>query len=132
MLLSLSGREKAPLGSRGKVRAERHVPKAVNKKRKRRTLCHGSLSAKIETARGIDNLLQLLRVAHALLIKLDGDRGDAIRLLGARLYSEIFASRIENCVTFAQVIRIQGFIVATELFSRHHNILHEEHLFCHP
>jgi hypothetical protein len=47
----------------------------------------------IEAARGINDMSEL-RPADALLINIDGDFGNTIRLLGARLYSDVTADCI--------------------------------------
>jgi len=47
----------------------------------------------IESARGIDHMSELCP-SDALLINIDGDFGDTIRLLGAKFYSDVTADCI--------------------------------------
>ncbi|KQV18232.1 hypothetical protein ASC97_29640 [Rhizobium sp. Root1203] len=53
----------------------------------------GSIPMEIEAARGINDMSEL-RPADALLINIDGDFGNTIRFLGARLYSDVTADCI--------------------------------------
>ncbi|KRB50778.1 hypothetical protein ASE04_12705 [Rhizobium sp. Root708] len=80
--------------------------------------------AEIKTTRRVDEVLQLSDVSNALLIQFDGDRSDPACLLGALLYSEFIADGVQNQTALAQIIAIQGFIVAAEVPARHHNILY--------
>jgi hypothetical protein len=68
-------------------------PFPTGSKVQRGALRSGSIPIEIEAARGIDDMSEL-RPADALLINIDGDFGNTIRLLGARLYSDVMADCI--------------------------------------
>jgi hypothetical protein len=71
--------------------------------------------------------VQLGYLPDTLLIELDGDRGDPGAFLRAGRDAELSTNGVHHLMAFAQILRFQRFVAATDVFSRH-RILHEEHL----